>query len=315
MGPSGSNYRDQGVQSGSLNPQSSKEERERGVELAGDFSSGERREPPVSDYIGENKEKSLAILGSWDAGSKSFTRKPERFMPSYDMDDSSFFAHTTRLNIEGPHSDSTRFLRRRSSSTERSLISRGERTMATAATAFQKSDRSRSPSPPITLVPEKPTSPTDSYLQISLQSSLPLADPTASRKLLVLDLNGTLLLRSAHSGRRVPPPSYSRGRHSADSHSSSTRPYPVLRTIYPRPYLPPFVAYIFHPTTLQWLDTMVWSSAQPHSVNDMVDKCFGAYKETLKAVWARDTLGLSGDEYCEYMLHRCNVMILKISAT
>ena len=45
---------------------------------------------------------------------------------------------------------------------------------------------------------------------------------------------------------------------------------------------------------------MVWGSAQPHGVNDMVDKNFGMYRKDLKAVWAMDTLGLTGDEYCGY---------------
>ena len=321
MGPSSLTYWDQGVQGGSRsdspNGQSYTEERGRDVELADDFESrGKRGGSPVYDphtgyrYLRKDKKKSLASYGSWQLGSQALDistststsgSKSERFMSpygDYDMDDSSFFAYTTRLNIIGPNPNSTRFLRRRSSSTERLLISCGERTMVTAATG---TDRLRSPPRPTPLIPEKRTSPTESYMQMSLQSSLPLADPTASRKLLVLDLNGTLLLRSAHSGRRAhpPPPSHSRFGDSADSHpSSSKRPYSALRTVYPRPYLPSFCAYIFHPTTRQWLDTMVWSSAQPHSVNDMVDKCFGAYKEALRAVWARNTLGLSGDEYC-----------------
>lgn len=305
MGPSDSNYRDQAVQGGSPNRQFIKEERGCNVERADNSVGRNRTGSPVynsySGSLGKDKEKSLASYGSWEIGSHAlqvprFGFKSECFMsPSgdYDMDDSNFVAHTSRLDIIGPKSNSLRFLGRRSLSTERLLINCGERT---AATSLQKSDRSLSQPPPI-LAPEKHTSPTESYIQISLQSSLPLTDPTASRKLLVLDLNGTLLLRSAHSGRRAPLPSYSRVRHSADSHSSSTRPYPALRTIYPRPYIPSFCAYIFHPTTLQWLDTMVWSSAQPHSVNDMVDKCFGVDKDVLKAVWARDTLGLSGDEY------------------
>ena len=37
---------------------------------------------------------------------------------------------------------------------------------------------------------------------------------------------------------------------------------------------------------------MVWSSAQPHSVNDMADKCFRDEKHHFAAIWARDTLGL-----------------------
>lgn len=45
---------------------------------------------------------------------------------------------------------------------------------------------------------------------------------------------------------------------------------------------------------------MVWSSAQPHSVDDMVDKVFGASKSELKAVWNRKSLGLSEAEYREY---------------
>lgn len=295
-----SNYRDQGVHGDS---QSGFPDHQPGVRPEGEEQGGwdverVRRGSPVydpyTDFLGKQKEKSVATYGSWDAGSQQALKTFMSPYGDYDMDDSSFFAHTRRLNIIGPSPNYTQLLRRRSSSTERLLINSGERSMTTAASSFQKTDRShwqRSPSPRVPLVPEKRTSPTESYMQLSsLQSSLPLADPTTSRKLLVLDLNGTLLLRSAHSGRRGPPFPFSRVHHQ-----------PALRTIYPRPYLPSFCAYIFHPTTLQWLDTMVWSSAQPHSVNDMVDKCFGSYKEGLKAIWARDTLGLSSDEYCEYI--------------
>ncbi|THH32655.1 hypothetical protein EUX98_g1510 [Antrodiella citrinella] len=42
---------------------------------------------------------------------------------------------------------------------------------------------------------------------------------------------------------------------------------------------------------------MIWSSAQPHSVNDMVRKTFGEDEDELVAVWARDTLGLSAEHY------------------
>lgn len=76
--------------------------------------------------------------------------------------------------------------------------------------------------------------------------------------------------------------------------------------------------------TKAWLDVMVWSSAQPHSVGDMVGKCFGAAEGArstavvkngqivsdaaangekeggdLVAIWARDTLGLSEVQYRE----------------
>ncbi|KAF8152569.1 hypothetical protein B0H34DRAFT_121141 [Crassisporium funariophilum] len=146
-------------------------------------------------------------------------------------------------------------------------------------------NRSRSPTP-APAPPPKLTSPTPAYMHSSSLPSHSLPSPTASRKLLVLDLNGTLLLRAAHSGRRFPPP------------TQGTAPrLPALRTIYPRPYLGSFRKYLFREETRVWLDTMVWSSAQPHSVGDMVDKCFGEEREMLKVVWARDTLGLKGDEY------------------
>jgi hypothetical protein len=320
MGLRPSNYRDQGVHGDSQSgfpdrqPERQEEQRGRDVESA---ATGMRSGSPVYDLLytgllGKEKEKSLDTYGSWDAGSQALktstsastsNSKSETLMSpygDYDMDDSSFFAHTTRLNIIGPNPNSTRFLRRRSSSTENLLINCGERSMATAASSIINRSRSRSrfPSPPVPLVPEKRTSPTGPYLRLSQESSLPLADPTASRKLLVLDLNGTLLLRSARSGRPAPSSPYSHVRYSGARTTSIPNP---PRTVYPRPYLPSFRAYISHPTTLQWLDTMVWSSVQPHNVNDMVDKCFGTYKEVLKAVWARDTLGLSEDEYCEYI--------------
>ncbi|KAJ7489230.1 hypothetical protein FB451DRAFT_1080722 [Mycena latifolia] len=95
----------------------------------------------------------------------------------------------------------------------------------------------------------------------------------APRKLLVLDLNGTLLLRS----KRVSARSLGGVR---------------ARTVHPRPYLKPFREYIFHPSTMAWLDSMVWSSAQPPSVADMVHHCFGDVRHKFVAVWARDTLGL-----------------------
>lgn len=55
-----------------------------------------------------------------------------------------------------------------------------------------------------------------------------------------------------------------------------------------------------HEETRQWLDVMVWSSAQPHSVADMVHRCFAEDKEKLVAIWARDTLGLSKEDYCMF---------------
>ncbi|KAI5116609.1 hypothetical protein M0805_004828 [Coniferiporia weirii] len=114
---------------------------------------------------------------------------------------------------------------------------------------------------------------------------------SAPRKLLILDLNGTLLVRKER------------------------------RSILPRPYMPAFRAYLFAPQTRAWLDTMVWSSAQPHNVEKMVRRCFfengeeemgkswggggngwksegtDKWEGKLVAVWGRDTLGLSHADY------------------
>lgn len=159
--------------------------------------------------------------------------------------------------------------------------------------------KSKSKSPP---PPSIPTSPSPSYLTLSLEHSSRCSPsaahspPSAPRKLLILDLNGTLLVRLRPSG---PP--------------------------YPRPYMPSFRDYLFAPATRRWLDVMVWSSAQPHNVERMVGRCFfderlgpplpasedkeneeyadakGEHKDKwegkLVAVWARDTLGLSKSDY------------------
>ena len=130
--------------------------------------------------------------------------------------------------------------------------------------------------------PPKRAEPTDDYLLTSREHSRRLDDPTQSRKLVVLDLNGSLLIRSPHVRRT--------GR-------GTQQQQPRLRAVHPRPFLPAFRSYIFHEETKAWLDVMVWSSAQPHSVDDMVDKCFQEQKVELRAIWARDTLGLNQDEY------------------
>ncbi|KAG1830224.1 hypothetical protein EV424DRAFT_1377843 [Suillus variegatus] len=140
----------------------------------------------------------------------------------------------------------------------------------------------KSPSP----APPPPSAEPDSaYMTLSLEPSHIVDDPRVSRKLLVLDLNGTLLIRSQHSRARD---AY------GGVHTSSA---PRLRAVQPRPYIPAFRAYLFAPETREWLDTMVWSSAQPHSVADMVDKVFGNAKSKLVAVWDRGSLGLSKEDY------------------
>ncbi|KAG8941583.1 hypothetical protein FRC04_004164 [Tulasnella sp. 424] len=117
--------------------------------------------------------------------------------------------------------------------------------------------------------------PTQEYLDrvsVASQRSEPssLVSEFAKAKLLILDLNGTLLYRKKLST------------------SSTKKPYP-------RPYIPAFLSWIFHPDNA--LETMIWSSAQPENVKWMVKVCFGDDKSKLKVVWARDTLGLSKAHY------------------
>ncbi|PCH34628.1 hypothetical protein WOLCODRAFT_139474 [Wolfiporia cocos MD-104 SS10] len=136
-------------------------------------------------------------------------------------------------------------------------------------------------SPPRTDKPEPVLSPSPSYLELASQSPTTLTAPTSTRKLLILDLNGTLVLRSPH-------------RQKGRTHFPAQ---PRLRPVHPRPYMRAFTEYLFAPRTRAWLDVMVWSSAQPHSVADMVAHAFGARRDALVAVWARDTLGLTEDAY------------------
>ncbi|KAG5640372.1 hypothetical protein DXG03_008887 [Asterophora parasitica] len=199
----------------------------------------------------------------------------------------------------------------------------------------------RSRSPPNRTIPSTnpiPTAPSPEYLAESQKTSIHLPTPSAMRKLLILDLNGTLVYRTPHTRKETRPRrrNYHHNRGHDLSHDSNTSsvvsslianastsdptssfsasnpfdPYadPMaprpLRTVHPRPYMPSFRAYVFHPATRAWLDTMVWSSAQPHSVWDMVGKCFPGEgdaetgkKTGLVAVWARDTLGLEEKDY------------------
>ncbi|KAI9059463.1 hypothetical protein FKP32DRAFT_1634503 [Trametes sanguinea] len=142
------------------------------------------------------------------------------------------------------------------------------------------------------VTPPPPRSPSPSYLAVAKQAPSRISEPSEVRKLLILDLNGTLLHRSPH----VPRP---KNRHNNEERARDEQGnwLPRLRPVHPRPYMRAFRSYLFAPQTRKWLDVMVWSSAQPHSVGDMVDKCFGEDKDQLLAVWARDTLGLSNDHY------------------
>ncbi|KAF9814261.1 hypothetical protein IEO21_05200 [Rhodonia placenta] len=134
--------------------------------------------------------------------------------------------------------------------------------------------------------PEPQRSPSPRYLSLAEEPSATLSDPSSSRKLLILDLNGTLVFRSPHASKAK-----TRGGFNRDHE------LPRLRPVHPRPYMPAFRSYLFAPQTKAWLDVMIWSSAQPHSVSSMVDRCFGHWKNELLAIWARDTLGLTEDNY------------------
>lgn len=149
------------------------------------------------------------------------------------------------------------------------------------------------PPAPKARLPTPPPAPTAEYLSTSLHPSTHLPSPSSSRKLLILDLNGTLVYRGPHVRARTAFQPYP----DVDPKSGDRSHVPRLRTVHPRPYLPSFCAYIFHPHTKAWLDTMIWSSAQPHSVADMVERCFSVQKTGLVAVWARDTLGLNAHDY------------------
>ncbi|KAF2491884.1 hypothetical protein BU16DRAFT_621378 [Lophium mytilinum] len=110
--------------------------------------------------------------------------------------------------------------------------------------------------------------PTKEYLdQAALEPHRNYA-PTRPQHLLILDLNGTLVHRPDR-------------RH--------------LNKIIPRPYLAPFLEFIFAN-----FDVMVWSSARPDNVNLMINKVLGnTYTPQLRAVWNRNNFGLSKEHYSQ----------------
>ncbi|KAF0446453.1 HAD-like protein [Gigaspora margarita] len=90
---------------------------------------------------------------------------------------------------------------------------------------------------------------------VKVEKSLP--------RLVVLDLNGTLLYRTK-SGRPVS-----------------------------RPYIKEFMNFIFN----NGFFVMVWSSAQPSTVKRLVTAAFGKYEASLIEVWDRESFGLSKQQY------------------
>lgn len=135
------------------------------------------------------------------------------------------------------------------------------------------------------LVP-KPVGPTEAYLSSTLIPSTKITDPCSLRKLLVLDLNGTLVYREP----------YDRTHNDRDPYSLHPTQRPE-RPMHRRPYMGTFASYLFHAETREWLDTMIWSSAMPKSVQAMVKLCFGEGEKDLKDLWTRQSIGLSRKEY------------------
>lgn len=111
---------------------------------------------------------------------------------------------------------------------------------------------------------QHPSVPTPDARYLSLASIPPNLLPTPQRLLLVLDLNGTLLYRP----------------HAASNY-------------HPRPFLPEFLAYCLANHSL-----LIWSSAILPNVSAICAKLFKpSDRKTLLGEWARDTLGLTSEQY------------------
>ncbi|ORX55638.1 HAD-like protein, partial [Hesseltinella vesiculosa] len=99
------------------------------------------------------------------------------------------------------------------------------------------------------------------YMALANQPSETRTD-RASRQLLVLDLNGTLLSRTKNR-----------------------------KSMYTRPHVDAFLHFVF-----AHFQVMVWSSAGPGMVENML-QLFGDYRAQLFAVWTRHNLGLNPKDY------------------
>ncbi|KAH0835736.1 hypothetical protein J3R83DRAFT_9561 [Lanmaoa asiatica] len=170
---------------------------------------------------------------SWHAES-SYSRRRRNFGPGRDWDD----RESRRDRSPPPHRN--HFRQRHSTYTPSPYILRPTfraRSPAESIPAFPKpvpQDPPRKASPPLNMSPQ-PLKPSSAYLSLSQQPSEVLRNPGITRKLLVLDLNGTLLIRSARS-------------------RASTGPQ--LRPVQPRPYMQSLRQYLFCPETKAWLDTI-----------------------------------------------------------
>ncbi|KAF9152075.1 hypothetical protein BG015_005824 [Linnemannia schmuckeri] len=108
---------------------------------------------------------------------------------------------------------------------------------------------------------------TPTYTPIALQDPVTVTKPRTL--LVVLDLNGTLFYRAKNNKRNVTP----------------------------RPHLQAFLDFIF-----EHCKVMVWSSAQPHSVDAMLSCGFGDRVPKLDRVWTRKDFRLSEHDYNKKVL-------------
>ncbi|KAF8948777.1 hypothetical protein BGZ47_002750 [Haplosporangium gracile] len=108
---------------------------------------------------------------------------------------------------------------------------------------------------------------TPTYSPIALQDPVTVTKPRTL--LVVLDLNGTLFYRAKNNKRNVTP----------------------------RPHLQSFLDFLF-----KHCKVMVWSSAQPHSVETMLSCGFGDRVPKLDRVWTRKDFRLSEHDYNKKVL-------------
>ncbi|KAI4682867.1 hypothetical protein J4E81_009490 [Alternaria sp. BMP 2799] len=105
--------------------------------------------------------------------------------------------------------------------------------------------------------------PTQEYLDQA--AAEPTTNETPGQMLVILDLNGTVLFR----------------------------PNKNAKTMIERPYLKPFLRYLF-----ENFKVMVWSSARPDNVKSLVSQALdNDLRSKLVAQWARDSFGLSPTNY------------------
>ncbi|KAF9164643.1 hypothetical protein BGX21_003441 [Mortierella sp. AD011] len=101
----------------------------------------------------------------------------------------------------------------------------------------------------------------------ALEEPVTLTEP--HKLLVILDLNGTLFYRTRGNNRSITP----------------------------RPYLSEFLDFLFKNCRV-----MVWSSAQPQSVEAMLGHGFGDYVDRLDRIWNRTHFRLTPEDYSKKVL-------------